>query len=114
MDSRIDDRAAIDQERRVLQALCKGDRKALNSAEQLLAQYKWRDPVHQIIFNCLTGIPAGGPLTLRERLAACATRKGFPDVDWETYFPSHPISGHEAEERLRQLLDSDKSGFSGQ
>ncbi|HLY59562.1 MAG TPA: hypothetical protein VKV95_02235 [Terriglobia bacterium] len=113
MDNRIDDRPAIDQERRVLRAFCKGDRKVLDAAAQLLAQYKWREPVHQIIFNCLTGFPAGGPLTLRERLAACATRKGFPDVDWEEFFPPIPISDLESNELLRQLLDLSKSGSSG-
>ncbi|HEV2352189.1 MAG TPA: hypothetical protein VG028_20335 [Terriglobia bacterium] len=109
MASQFDDRRAIVQERRVLQALCNRDPKVMESAGRLLAGYRWREPVHQIIFACLSGISAGGPLSLRERLAGCATRKGFPDVDWEEFFPVHPISSQEAEGRVRLLLDQEST-----
>lgn len=114
MQSQPDNRPAIDRERRVLQALCAGDRKVLESAVGLLAVYRWREAVHQIIFTCLSSFSASGHVSLRERLAACATRKGFPDVDWEEFFPPDPISGGESEERLQQLLDLDSAGFQGQ
>lgn len=97
-----------------MQALCAGDRKVLESAVDLLAVYRWREPVHQIIFTCLSSFSASGHVSLRERLAACTTRKGFPDVDWEGFFPATPISGREAEELVRQLLDLDKAGFPDQ
>lgn len=101
--------AAIVKERRILQALCQHDRNALESAARFIAEYRWREPIHQIIFNCLRGLSHGGPLTRRERLAECATRKGFPDVDWEAFFPPHPISALESEERLRQLLHQEST-----
>lgn len=114
MESHLNDRLAIDRERRVLEALCNGDQKVLESTLRLLAAYRWREPVHQIIFSCLTGFVAASHLSLREQLAACATRKGFPDIDWEKFFLPNPISGREAEELMRKLLDSDKAGFPDQ
>ena len=114
MESHLNDRPAIDRERRVLQALSTADRKVIESAARLLARYSWREPVHQIIFNCLSRLSTFNPVSLRERLAECATRKGFPDIDWEKVFHPNPISGREAEELMRQLLDSDKAEFPDQ
>src|SRR5258708_21636755 len=113
MASHFDDRPAIAQERRVLQALCQGDSNLLKTSEHLLSGYGWREPIHQIIFICLAGFAAGGPLTLRERLAECATRKGFPDVNWEEFFPPHPIPSQQAEALMRQLRDSETARFRG-
>jgi hypothetical protein len=73
----------------------------------LLAGYGWREPVHQVIFTCLAGLRAMSPLTLRERLAECATRKGFPDVDWAEFFPASAISVGECVVIVRQLLEGD-------
>lgn len=110
MPSHSDNQPAILQERRVLQAFCKADAAVLRNAGRLLSSYRWRESVHQIIFTCLSSVSTGGPLSLRERLAACATRKGFPDINWEEFFPTQPISAQESEERLRQLLDLDNAG----
>jgi len=88
----------------VLQALCTQGPEYLKSAGSLLAGYGWREPIHQIIFTCLTGLSARSPLTVRERLAECATRKGFPDVDWAEFFPASVISTGEFAVILRQLL----------
>lgn len=113
MASHSDDRPTILKERRVLQALCKGDSEVLKTAVRLLSVRRWREPIHQIIFKCLASLSAGGPLTLRERLAECTTRKGFPDVDWELFFTSHSISSQDGEELMRQLRDLDNTEFEG-
>jgi hypothetical protein len=107
MASHPDDQPTIFKERRVLQALCLGDSKTFNVAQRLLSGHRWREPIHQIVFSCLTSFPAGGTLALRERLTECATRKGFPDIEWDDFFPPHPISTQEAEQLMRQLRDSD-------
>jgi len=109
MASHSEYRLTILEERRILQALCQGDLKVLKTAARLLSGHRWREPIHQIIFSCLTSCSAGGPLALREQLIECATRKGFPDIDWGDFFSSHPISTQEAEELMRQLRDSDRA-----
>jgi hypothetical protein len=101
-----DNRSVVAQERRVLQELCTRGPEFLKAAESLLAGYGWREPTHQVIFNCLSGLSARGPLTLRECLAACATRKGFPDIDWTELFQPQPFSTQEAEVLILRLRDS--------
>src|SRR5690349_12514708 len=105
MAKHADDQPTLLMERRVLQALCQGDSNVLQSAKSLLSRYLWHEPIHQIIFGCLASSSACGPVALRERLAECATRKGFPDVDWGDFFPPHPISTREAEKLILQLWD---------
>lgn len=107
MSSLLDDPSTILKERRVLQALCVGDLDVLKTAERLLSAHRWREPIHQIIFSCLIGFSAIGHIAVREQLAECATRKGFPDVEWEDFFTPHPISTQEVEELMRQLHGSD-------
>ena len=51
----------------------------------LLTNYRFADPLHQLIFEALGERPGEKPDRLREELPARLTRKGFPEVDFENY-----------------------------
>jgi hypothetical protein len=102
-------RAIVVMEQDVLQALCRGDSHLLKTEGSQLSGYRWREPIHQIIFTCLSNLLAGGPHSLRERLAECATRKGFPDVDWDDFFSLRPVPTLGAEELIRQLIEAGRT-----
>ena|SRR5690349_22629260 len=102
-----EDSSTVEQERLILQALCTQGPKFLKAAESLLAGYNWQEPIHQVIYTCLTSFSGRSPMTIRERLAECATRKGFPDVEWEEFFPACVISTSEFAAIIRQLLEVD-------
>lgn len=51
----------------------------------ILANYRFADPLHQLIFEAIGEMPGEKPERLREELPARLTRKGFPEVDFEKY-----------------------------
>ena len=51
----------------------------------LLTNYRFADPLHQLIFEAVGERPGEKPGRLREELPARLTRKGFPEVDFEKY-----------------------------
>ena len=106
MTSKPECHAIVVLERSVLQVLCHGDSQPLKTAASQLSEYRWREPIHQIIFGCLNNLLAGGPHSLRERLAECATRKGFPDVEWDDFFSPRQFPAQGADELIRQLIDT--------
>ncbi|HEY6291779.1 MAG TPA: hypothetical protein VI455_09505, partial [Terriglobia bacterium] len=81
-------------ERRVLAALCRGTEEGpvRESARQLLADYRWREPVHQIVFEIVVRFPSTSTGALREQLPARLTRRGFPDFDFASLFNAPPGS----------------------
>ena len=107
MSNPDDDQSIIQTERRVLQALCQETPEVSlrESAQRLLADYRWREPIHQAIFDCLVNLPCDGPLAMRDQLPARVTRKGFPDVAWEEFFQPASLTKHGAEDLMRQLRD---------
>jgi hypothetical protein len=94
-------------EQNVLRALCQADLQSLKTVASHLSGFRWREPIHQIIFSCLSNFLADGPHSRRERLAECATRKGFPDVDWDNFFSPGKIQARGVDELIRQLIDVD-------
>lgn len=98
----------IQIERRVLQALCQGTREGFVRAgvRDLLREYRWREPVHEVIFKILLELPTEDPNVIRSLLPERLTRKGFPDVEWEEFFRPHSLSLEEAERIIHQLLGS--------
>lgn len=78
----------VELERAILRALCQGYPAggAMKAANEALRGYAWRYQEHNVVFEALQKVRAGGSVPLRERLAAQATRMGFPEVDWELYF----------------------------
>ncbi len=95
-------------ERFVLQALCQGTRdgSVRQVAERALRNYRWREMLHQIVFNTLLEIATDNPAVVRDVLPSRLTRKGFPDVAWEEFFKPHSLSKAEAERLMRQLATS--------
>lgn len=98
--------AIVELERRVLQVLCGGhaDRSVRHTAKRLLTNYRWREPVHEVIFEALLSIPSDDPVFIRDQLPARMTRKGFPDVAWEEIFKPHALSKDQAEGLMMQLV----------
>lgn len=76
-------------------------------AREVLRNYRWRDPVHQVIFEILIALPrSSAPAVLREQLPVRLTRRGFPDVTYEDLFQPLDVSIEEAESLMRELRDS--------
>lgn len=74
-------------EREILRMLCQIGSAAELSREvaRHLQNYSWQGTDHQTIFEaaiCVGNTQAG---SLREQLAAQATRMGFPDIDWDDF-----------------------------
>jgi hypothetical protein len=84
-------------ERALLRALCQSGALAELSSQAgtQLQGYSWQGSDHQIIFEALLHIGSVGDRSLREQLAAQATRMGFPDINWSDYFlePTGPTAG---------------------
>jgi hypothetical protein len=93
--------SVVDNERQVLRALCRG---ALASRASLdtLRSYRWRESVHQVIFDLLIRMPGANAELMREQLPAHLTRRGFPDFDLSWFQPN--IQTEEDVERLIQRL----------
>lgn len=101
--------SAIESERLVLQALCQGtpEGSIRDTAKRLLADYRWREPSHQIIFEVLMSIPTGKPQLLRDQLTTRITRRGFPDLPWESIFAPHNLTKEQAERLMTELANTD-------
>jgi hypothetical protein len=106
------DRSNIDAERRLLQALCQESRKAsaLKLARSALADYRWCEPVHEIIFRFVVTQPEAATIPLRDLLPGLLTRKGFPDVELEEFFRAASISETKLADLIRELAGSHKAG----
>ncbi|HXA57404.1 MAG TPA: hypothetical protein VNU84_08185 [Candidatus Acidoferrum sp.] len=52
-----------------------------------LAKHSWHDEEHRVVYECVLALASHNRnFPLREEMAAEATRKGHPDVDWDLYF----------------------------
>jgi hypothetical protein len=82
------DQELISIERDVLRALCQSEAPAELSAQTRsdLQSYSWHGSDHQTIFEALLRIGIERRDSLREQLAAQATRMGFPDINWNEFF----------------------------
>jgi hypothetical protein len=82
----------IELEREVLRLLCDPREptaaKAREQAVLGLQGHSWQDAEHRIVFEALAKLPGRDDSELRRQLPAQATRMGFPDVHWATYFAS--------------------------
>ncbi len=99
----------LETERLVLQAICQGtpEGSIRDTAQRLLADYRWREPSHRVIFEVLMSMPTGRPQLLRDQLATRITRRGFPDLDWEKMFAPHNLNRAEAERLMTELASTD-------
>jgi hypothetical protein len=99
----------IQKEVRILQALCQGtlEGSELERGKSVLKNYKWREPLHRLVFEVLNALPASTtPMLIREQLPSRLTRTGFPDVEWGQFFEPHSLSREEAERLMRELAGS--------
>lgn len=89
----------------VLQALCTrvGGHSGYAKLASELAEYRWEDADHRMIYEALMKTKNAGPETLSRRLPAAITRMGFPDIDWQRYFSSTSISADRLHELIRAL-----------
>ncbi|MHB8653925.1 MAG: hypothetical protein ACYDA9_08615 [Terriglobia bacterium] len=112
MTNHSDDRSVIDAERLILRALCQEScpAPARESAKSALADYRWREPVHEIIFSFVVVQPATAPIPMGDQLPGLLTRKGFPDVDWELFFQPASISETKLADLVRELAASNEAG----
>ena len=99
-------------ERALLRALCRSGALVELSpqARSELQGYSWQGSDHQIIFEALLRISSVGGRSLREQLAAQATRMGFPDINWSDYFlePAGPTAG-ELKQSVMELVSELKA-----
>ena len=105
-------------ERTILRALCRdgldgaaqADRDAHSRAVAVseLLSHNWQDAEHRVVFEALARLAGRDAAELRRQLPAQATRMGFPDVCWETYFAgSTPQEAQTADDLgldLKQLM----------
>jgi hypothetical protein len=89
-------------ERALLRALCDGTTPAAarDRAKQELENYTWQEEEHKIVYQTLRKARANGAVSLRTELPAHATRLGFPDVDWQSYFAGPREARHHDVDRL--------------
>ncbi len=101
-------------ERRVLQALCQGASGVTLLAEgaRILYGCRFRDPLHQIVFEALGEMGPVDPARFRELLAARLTRKGFPDVDLDPFFEPHGLTADAAMALMKRLRSEQAPGGS--
>ncbi len=103
MSTQPNDQSLVEVERQVLRALCQGalDRRAsLNT----LRNYRWREPLHQVIFDLLINMPGADPELIREQLPARLTRRGFPDFDL-AWFQPHALTRKDIERLIDRLRE---------
>ncbi len=97
----------VDLERRVLRQLCRATltRAAWAKIARALREYTWRDVEHGLVYAAIQRLGSRDPQTLREQLPAQATRMGFPDIDWQLYFPGaeKPLARPSADRLVRQI-----------
>lgn len=106
----------IDLERLVLTTLCVstglGGRRELVLAD--LSRHQWRAPEHRVVFEALKRMPSADPGAISAELPAMATRMGFPDVDWDSYFVAGADPAAAEIEELIRRLTAECANRSGQ
>lgn len=96
----------LDAERRILSLICQAPARGTvrSELERELADYSWREREHQIVFEVLQEIPSSNPQTIRQQLPVRLTRKGFPDLNLETYFQPCDLANSQPARSIRSLL----------
>jgi len=103
-DARSRDRI-VETEAALLRLLCSESipDDVWRQASRALADYRWREPDHTVVYEALARVRQRGGRHWRNELAAQSTRMGFPDLDWTIY--SNAESGPPANvEDLIRLL----------
>lgn len=95
----------LDAEQLILRSLCQQPFTQRQRKEMIrtLAGYTWRSGEHQILFEALHRPPIATAERLREQLPSILTRKGFPDMDFASYFDARAATAAEALDMARAL-----------
>jgi hypothetical protein len=103
--SRIEDLApVVKTEHLALRILCQTQRPQLREeGMRLLACYVWQGRDHEVVFEVLGEPGWRDPDGLRAQFPARLTRKGFPDLDFESYFEPHGLAPQQALKLIRAL-----------
>ncbi len=104
MSTEAHDESLVEAERQVLRALCERplDRRAGLSA---LRSYRWREPLHRLIFDFLINLRSADPELIREQLPAYLTRRGFPDFHLAAFFQPLSLTKTDVDQLIRRLRD---------
>ena len=89
-------------ERRILRLLCQNPAARVELANSL-RHYRWRDLVHRVIYQIVSGAAQLSQELLRTQLPTRLTNAGFPDFPWEDLLLPKACSIQEAETLLREL-----------
>lgn len=89
----------------LLRAMCQGHLRgpAATRIRASLIGYKWREPIHQVIFGALLSIPFTDPKIIRDLLPARLTLRGFPDVKFGDLLIPVSVSSEMAEQLAEWL-----------
>ena len=92
--------------------MCQGaaDGRVKARGVELLADYRFRDAIHQVVFDALGKLSTDAPATIRALLPERLTRQGFPEVDLDAYFQPHGLIVAAAVSLMRELLAEAKRG----
>lgn len=99
------DPAALEQA--VLRSLCQPATALPGAMAVCLARYRFRVPLHQVIFDELSPAAPPGCGTSKAELQSRLTRRGFPDVDLSPYYDLPAPSEAELRSAVLRLLDLD-------
>ncbi len=105
MPSANSSESTIEIERQILRALCGGHLHSTdwNRLAGRLASHAWSDPEHKVVYDALRAVRSNDANTRREQLPAQATRMGFPDVDWGTYFAADHVDPAKLDRLINRL-----------
>lgn len=95
----------LETERAVLQAMCTvtPDRAVWDDGMRLLRSYRFRNVIHQVIFDALCEMNTDKPNIIREQLLVRLMRKGFPDVDVSVFLGQHSLPAEAVGALIRSL-----------
>lgn len=96
---------------RVLQAMCTGTREGSVWKEAIsrLARYRFRELVHQLIFEALRELNTDDPDVIRHELPVRLIWKGFPAVDTEKFLAPHNLSREEVVGSIEKLCERSRT-----
>lgn len=95
----------VETERAVLQAMCTvtPNRAVWDEGMRLLRSYRFRDVIHQVVFDALCEMNTHKPDIIREQLLVRLMRKGFPDVDVSLFLGQPNLPAKDVEPLIRAL-----------
>ena len=101
--------ALVDSELLVLRAICQGTPQKRVWAEsiEILNDYRFRHPDHQVIFETLREINTDDPRIIHGLLPARLTNKGFPTIDLDELFVPHNLNAQMAVMVMHSLRAAD-------